>query len=107
FSNPNDPSPADIAAGFSYAYSLDGTTFTASAGSSASFDLNAGTQTVYGRIYDKDGDYNQYSTEVTVNKATPVVTVAPVSATYDGAAHGTTGVVTGVGGAVVGTVAIG
>lgn len=101
FSGQSDPSPADTAAGFTYAYSLDGATFSAG-GSSAQFSLNAGTHTVFGRIFDKDGDFRQYSTSVTVNKADAVVAVAPVSATYDGTAHGTTGVVTGVGGVVIG-----
>jgi hypothetical protein len=101
-----DPSPADTAAGFTYAYSLDGTTFTPGTSSSASFNLNAGTYTIHGRIADKDGGSTQYSTEVIVNKATPVVTVVAVSVTYDGAAHPTTGTVTGVGGADLGAATV-
>jgi hypothetical protein len=106
FGGQSDPSPADTAAGFTYAYSLDGVNFTPSTNSSASFTLGAGAYSVYGRIIDKDGSYTQYSTEVTVGKATPVVMVAGVSATYDGAAHPTTGTVTGVGGVSLGAASI-
>jgi hypothetical protein len=103
FSDPFDPSSVDTAAGFTYAYSLDGVNFTPTTSSSAAFNLNAGTYTVSGRIYDKDGDYNEYSTQVIVNKATPTVTVGGGTFTYDKHAHPATGSVTGVGGVSLGT----
>lgn len=74
FSNAADPSTADGAAGFHYAFTLDPTTLSsnyASCGSNptAAFTLPAGTYTVFGRILDKDGGYTDYQTTLTVSKA--------------------------------------
>ena len=78
FANPFDPSGADTAAGFHYAYALDpsqlatATYANSSPNSSATFLFaTAGDNTVYGRIIDKDDGYTPYQTTVTVNKATP------------------------------------
>jgi hypothetical protein len=79
FANQADRSPADTAAGFSYAYSLDGVHFTASAAATSAFRLSVGPHTVYGRIFDRDGDYSQYNTRVVVNRAN--TTTALVSST--------------------------
>ena len=43
---------------------------------------------------------------IVIAKATATVSVLPVSATFDGLAHGTTGTVTGVGGADLGAATI-
>jgi hypothetical protein len=73
FADAYDPSGADTAAGFRYAYApnasdLDAATYdTSGDGASASFGLlGAGEHTIHGRIIDKDGGYTQYSTTVTV-----------------------------------------
>jgi hypothetical protein len=100
FSGQSDPS--DTAARFHYKYALsaselDGATYANSgADESASFDLDAGTYTVYARIIEKDGGYTQLSTTVTVNKANATIVVSGYTGVYDGNAHGATGGATGV-----------
>src|SRR6185312_5706974 len=74
FSNPFDPSAADTAAGFHYAFSLGANALAsatyASSGATASqgFNLIAGTHTVYGRIIDQHDGYTQYQTTIMVNQ---------------------------------------
>jgi hypothetical protein len=73
--SPSDPSSADTTAGFRYAFNLTGdftgvTYATGSSTPSQSFAQNAGTYTVHARIIDKDGDFTDYSTTVTVTQAT-------------------------------------
>jgi PKD repeat protein len=71
FSNQHDPSSADTAAGFHYAYACDngslaGATY-AGSGTSATHQCtysDNGTYTVKGRIIDKDGGYSEYTTDV-------------------------------------------
>jgi hypothetical protein len=92
FTNPFDPSAADTAAGFHYAYSLDNggsglatATYANTTGNLASASytgLSAGTHTVYGRILDKDDGFTQYSTVVTVNPRAASVTPAAAGKTY-------------------------
>lgn len=95
--NAFDASLADSAAGFRYTFSSDGVTFSAPSPSGfASFDLNAGTYTLYSRIYDRDGDYTEYSTAVRVDKADAALVVNGYTGVYDGQAHGLTGSATGV-----------
>lgn len=70
-----DPSPADMAAGFRYAFSctggsLDGASGDLSPSTSCSFDDN-GAYVVTARIIDQDGGYTDYSTTVTVNDVAP------------------------------------
>src|SRR5207247_11029344 len=73
FSNQHDPSSADTAAGFHYAFdcaggSLAGATY-AGSGSSASATctfVDNGSDTVVARIIDKDGGLNEYTTVVPV-----------------------------------------
>lgn len=105
--NPSDPSGADAAAGFHYAFSLDtnttGSATYASAGTSTAADfgvLNAGTYTVFARVIDKDGGSTPYSITLTVAKAaTMTVTVGAGPFTYDTTTHGGgSGTVTGAGG---------
>ena len=86
---PFDPSSLDTKAGFRYAFALtpdalSGTTY-ATASTSPTSNLSglvAGKDTVYARIIDKDGGYTQYSSTVTVNKATLTVTANPRSKNF-------------------------
>lgn len=77
FTNPSDSSAADIAAGFRYSFALSsaglaGSHGGAGAASSAQFTFDEdGTYTVYGRIFDKDNDYRDYATVVTVDNVAP------------------------------------
>ncbi len=98
--DPQDPSTADTDAGFRYAFALDASGLSSDYGSSSeiesqSFLLDAGTYTVYARIFDKDGGFSEYSTEVSVTPAPLTVTVhdttkivgesnPPFTVTYDG-----------------------
>src|SRR5262249_6493902 len=70
FSGASDPSSADTAAGFRYSFALSAaglaTTY-ASAGTASTADFTfgePGTYTVYGRIFDKDNGYRDYTTSV-------------------------------------------
>jgi PKD repeat protein len=88
FSAPHDPSNADTAAGFHYAYSCSGADLSSAtyggAGSNATsqctFNDN-GTYTVSGVILDKDGGFTTYTATVTVNNVNPTVTPGGGSAT--------------------------
>jgi len=70
--------------------------------------VDAGSYTATGSF----AGNNNYSSAtgtgtITISRATPTVTVTPVTvAAYDGQAHGTTGVVTGVDGAILGNASI-
>jgi hypothetical protein len=92
FSSPFDPSTADVAAGFHYAFSctnasLDAATYvTGSATPSTSCPFaNDGVHTVRGRIIDKDGGATDYTTAVTVRDITPVMTAAQAQSGNEGA----------------------
>jgi hypothetical protein len=82
FSNPSDPSSADTAAGFHYSFALAaanlaGSYTSAGSASSASFTFNDnGSFTVYGRIFDKDNGFTDYTTVVTVNNLPPAAGVS-------------------------------
>ena len=69
--------------------------------------MNAGSYVATGTFAGND-NYTEASNTATIviAKATPTVTVHPVSATFDGQAHGTTGTVAGVGGADLGAATI-
>ena len=81
FADQSDPSSADTAAGFHYAYdcangSLAGVTY-ATAGTDASAQCtyaDNGTYTVRARIFDKDDGSSEYTTSVTVKNAAPSLT---------------------------------
>ena len=81
--DPLDPSSADTAAGFEYAFDCgDGAGFgaytTTAAASCATTD--SGDRTVGGRIRDKDGGVSEYTAVVVVANVAPVATFnAPVS----------------------------
>ncbi|HVX59780.1 MAG TPA: Ig-like domain-containing protein [Pirellulales bacterium] len=82
FSSAADPSNADTTAGFHYSFTLDSGSLATSysaAGTASSTTLpfaDSGSYTVYGRIFDKDGGYSDYSTEVTVNNVAPTATLS-------------------------------
>jgi CSLREA domain-containing protein len=87
FTNPFDPSSTDTAAGFHYSFALSradlATSYAgATDGASKQFAFSDnGTYTVYGRIFDKDGGFTDYQTQVTVNPVAPRVTLSgPASA---------------------------
>ena len=79
----SDPSNADTAAGFHYAYSctngdLSAATYAGSgtcATTSCTFNDN-GTYTVTARIIDKDGGFTEYTTDVTVNNVAPTAALS-------------------------------
>lgn len=84
FSGQFDPSAADTAAGFRYAFACDGADLSAatyaSSGAADSiacpFDDGPGAHLVRARIIDKDGGYTEYTTVVTVNNVAPTATLA-------------------------------
>lgn len=86
FTGQFDPSLADTAAGFRYAFALDSealdsvTYATASTSDSHSFGhLNAGAYTIYARIIDADGGYTQHELQLDVDRARLTVDVDDVS----------------------------
>ncbi|HZZ42832.1 MAG TPA: SdrD B-like domain-containing protein [Tepidisphaeraceae bacterium] len=84
FNNPTDPSPADLAAGFTYSYDFDNdgtfeiTDSTSPTATIPSALLADGPSTfqIRGRITDKDGGYTDYTKTVTVTDAPPTATFA-------------------------------
>jgi uncharacterized cupredoxin-like copper-binding protein len=71
-SNPFDPSSVDVSAGFHYSFALSSSglaTSYSAAGTSASQAFafpNGGNYAVYGRIFDKDNGFADYTTSVAV-----------------------------------------
>ncbi len=95
FSGQSDPSTADTAAGFQYAYALSESglsTATPSGSATSQFTFTTfGNDTVWGRIIDKDGGYTDYSTTFMVNNVAPSnVTISglPASSPEGDADHG-------------------
>jgi hypothetical protein len=93
FSNQFDPSGADTAAGFRYAYRCDGApfapapTYAGAAGSTASTSCSFadnGTYTVRAAIIDKNDGYTVYTTDVVVNNAPPAVTAPANQSSNEG-----------------------
>ncbi|HWI63779.1 MAG TPA: PKD domain-containing protein [Symbiobacteriaceae bacterium] len=68
-----DPSMADTAAGFQYAFACDGGAYVPAAGPTAScmYDDGPGSHTVMARIMDKDGGMSEYSATVQVVNVAP------------------------------------
>ena len=92
--SPTDVSSADVTAGLRYSFAtspgaLAATYAAAGVTNSGSFSFNDnGTYTVYGRVIDKDGGFNDYSTSVTVNNAAPAAGVSgPASLGRGGAGN--------------------
>jgi hypothetical protein len=72
--SPQDPSSADVAAGFQYAFDC-GSGYAAYGSSSSVMctTTDNGVRTVKGKIKDKDGGVSEYTGSVTVNNVGPVV----------------------------------
>ena len=87
--SPTDPSAADRAAGFTYAFDCGGGTFVAAAGPSATCPTSdTGTPTVRGRITDKDGGSTIYQANVSVIvTAASLCDLATAYQTKDGVAN--------------------
>jgi hypothetical protein len=84
--NPYDPSVADTMAGFTYSFDCgNGAGYQSSAACTA---IDNPSQTVRGRITDKDGGYTEYTAVVTVNNVAP--TVGAITAPVDPNQVGTT-----------------
>lgn len=80
--DPFDPSSADTAAGFEYAFDCgDGTGYGSfsSDNSAVCPTSDNGTRTVKGKIRDEDGGETEYSATVEVNNVPPAVTASPTS----------------------------
>jgi PKD repeat protein len=83
-----DPSPADIAAGLTYDFDLDGDGVFEVSGASATASVlyaDSGTYLVRARVSDKDGGSTEYQAAVTVRN------VAPVSSGLSGASSANEG----------------
>lgn len=75
--SPSDPSSADVAAGFTYAFDCgDGAGYGAFGASNTAScpTTDNGTRTVKGEIKDKDGGVNEYTDGVTINNVAPTAT---------------------------------
>jgi 6-phosphogluconolactonase (cycloisomerase 2 family) len=82
FTNQSDPSPADVAAGFSYSYDFDNDgVFEVFDGASSSAEVpgqfltSSGLQLIRGQIVDKDGGARDVLTSVTVLDVPPTLTL--------------------------------
>lgn len=96
FSSQNDASSVDIAAGFTYSYDFNndndfddpGEADSISSASRTTTFASAGNKVVHGRIYDKDGGFNDYYTTVTVTvtatTTAPTLTVSGSSTADEG-----------------------
>ncbi|MEI7462506.1 MAG: hypothetical protein WCK15_24165, partial [Pirellula sp.] len=93
--SPLDPSSVDTSAGFRYSFATTATGLassyaTASASNTSAFTLTtAGNHTIYGRIFDKDGGFTNYTSAIVVNAATPVDVTSLVTFNYYGAQYNT------------------
>src|SRR5205085_730653 len=96
FSGQHDPSNADTAAGFHYAYACDGNfnalpiTYSAASTNTftmCAFDDGPSSHIVYARIFDKDNGYQDYTTHVTVVNKPPVVTAPSSQSSNEGEDH--------------------
>jgi len=82
FVNASDPSHADTTAGLRYSFALGTSSLLAldygSAGTSSTADFifpDQGEYTVFGRIFDKDGSFTDYTTVITIGNAPPTVAI--------------------------------
>jgi hypothetical protein len=76
--SPQDPSSADVATGFQYAFDCGGGSGYGAFGSAASATCptsDNGVRTVKGKIKDKDGGVTEYTASVTVSNLAPVVSI--------------------------------
>jgi hypothetical protein len=101
FSGQIDPSAADTAAGFHYAYDLNndgtfdvgdgtyggsGTSATATVPASYLVD-GPGSFAIKGRIIDKDGGFTDYTTNVVVNNVAPTLTLSGAASVNEGSVY--------------------
>jgi hypothetical protein len=85
--NPTDPSSADTAAGFTYAFDCGSGYGAFGSSSSTSCATNDnGTRSVGAKIRDKDGGVTEYTDSVTVNNVAPVVGALSVTDPKNGVA---------------------
>ena len=90
--NPSDPIPADTAAGFHYAFAVDGASLAgatyanSSSNPAHSFTLDDGPSqhTITERIFDKNGGYTDYTAMITVNNVAPTATLVAPSSVNEG-----------------------
>lgn len=74
---PSDPSPADVAAGFTYAFDHGDLSGFGAYGTSSTHiipTIDEGSRTVRVRIRDKDGGAREYTTTVSITNVSPTVT---------------------------------
>lgn len=90
-SNPTDPSPADTAAGFHYAFACDGTldgaTYAgsgATAATTCTYPDGPSGHTLRARIIDKDGGFTEYLLTVSVLNVAPTATFSASSPVAEG-----------------------
>lgn len=86
-SNPSDPSSTDTTAGFSYAFSCDGTTFGAASATTTDScaTTDDGSRTILGKIVDKDLGATTYSATLSVVNVSPTATfTAPATPVDEG-----------------------
>ncbi|HEX6291171.1 MAG TPA: PKD domain-containing protein, partial [Herpetosiphonaceae bacterium] len=86
-SDPSDPSSADTAAGFSYAFDCGGGYGSASSTASASCATDDnGLRTVKAKITDKDGDFTEYTATSTIDNVPPLATFSAPTEVDEGQA---------------------
>lgn len=79
-----DPSTADVAAGFTYAFDCGAGYGSFGAASTASCPTtDNGTRTVKGTVQDKDGGTSEYSASVTITNVPPAVNIGAATATIN------------------------
>ncbi len=82
--SPYDPSSADTAAGFQYAFDCgSGYGAPGSANTATCSTADNGVRTVRGKIQDKDGGFTEYTAGVAVNNLEPNVTAASGAVTVE------------------------
>ncbi|MBS2025094.1 MAG: hypothetical protein JST92_22060, partial [Deltaproteobacteria bacterium] len=82
----SDPSAADTAAGFTYAFDCGGGAFVTSTASLVCTAGGTGTYTVRGRITDKDGASHDYAGSVTVGGTAPTASFGGPASVNEGSA---------------------
>jgi hypothetical protein len=86
-SNASDPSSADTAAGFTYAFNCgSGYTAAGSAAAASCTTTDSGVRTVKAKISDKDGGTTEYSAISTINNVAPQATFSATSPLDEGGA---------------------
>lgn len=89
FSNPFDPSAADVAAGFGYAFGCEADSALEATDADVTYTCHYAdndTITARGRIQDKDGGFTDYSASVVIDNVAP--SVGPITAPLEPVAIG-------------------